>query len=102
VTDLNRQPFLNATIALLPEITQRAGRPELFRNTNSNEEGKFRFEGVAPGEYKIFAWEDIPQGDWYDPDVMLKHEALGMTILVDEIKTKTAEIRVIPADRSEP
>jgi hypothetical protein len=102
VLDLNRQPFSNATIAILPDVTRRAARTDLIKNTTSNEEGKFHFDGLAPGEYRVFAWEDVPQGDWYDTDFTPRFEALGTSVVIDEAKTKALEVRVIPADRSNP
>jgi len=102
VLDFKRQPFSNATIALLPEFNQRAGRLDLFKNSTSNEDGKFHFEGVAPGTYKIFAWEDIPPDDWYDPEVVQPYESQGTSVQIEEVKTKTIEVRVIPTVRSEP
>jgi hypothetical protein len=100
ILDLNRQPFSNATIVLLPEISQRPNRPDLIQNTTSSDTGKFHFEGVAPGEYRIFAWEGVPPGEWFDVDFMLKNEALGTTVQIDEAKSKTIDMRVIPAERS--
>jgi hypothetical protein len=102
VLDLNRQPFSNATIALLPDAGRRTARIDLIKNATSNEEGKFHFDGLAPGEYKVFAWEDITAGAWYDPDFMPKYEALGAVVLIDEAKAKTLDVRVIPAERSAP
>jgi hypothetical protein len=102
VLDLNRQPFSNATIVLLPDASRRTARIDLIRNTTSNEEGKFHFDGLAPGEYKVFAWEDIPAGAWYDPDFMPRYEARGAVVLIDEAKVKALDVRVIPAERSTP
>ena len=30
--------------------------------------GRFHIEGLPPGDYKAFSWEDIETGAWQDPD----------------------------------
>lgn len=93
---ITRQPFPNATVALLPTILQRQ-RLDLFKTTSSGNDGKFHIEGIAPGEYKVFAWEAIQQGDWYDPDAMRDYESRGVTAQIEEGKSKTVEVTAIPA-----
>src|SRR5205809_4120364 len=34
-------------------------RIDLFKTARTGESGEFRFESVPPGDYKLFAWEDI-------------------------------------------
>jgi hypothetical protein len=36
--------------------------------TRADEQGSFRFSGVAPGEYKVFAAEDVDSGGVDDPE----------------------------------
>jgi hypothetical protein len=37
---------------------------------------------VAPGSYKIFAWEQIPNGAEQDSDFMREYDLLGTSINV--------------------
>jgi hypothetical protein len=96
ILDAARDPFSNATIALLPNILQRQ-RLDLYKTTSSDKSGKFRIEGIAPGEYRVFAWEGIQQGDWYDAEIMRNYEARGATVEIEEGKMKSVNVTVVPA-----
>ena len=101
--DDKRQPSANATIALLPDLARRSRRVDLFRTTSSGADGTFHFDGLTPGNYKLFAWEDILSGNWYDPNFMREYENRGMPVRIDEGgAAKPVELTVIPAERSAP
>src|SRR4029078_12705172 len=99
--DDKRNPFSNGTIALLPEFTQRSRRLDLYKSTASGSDGRFYFDGITPGNYSVFAWEDVQSGSWYEPDFIKNFEYRGISVQVDEgASSKTREVQVIPADRS--
>ena len=101
--DEKRNPFSNATIALLPEFGQRSQRLDLYKTTSSGSDGKFHFDGITPGNYTVFAWEDVQSGNWYDPDFIKNFEFRGTPVQIDEgASSKNLDIQVIPTDRSTP
>jgi hypothetical protein len=53
--------------------------------------------GIAPGDYKLFAWEDIEPFSYFDADVLKQFEDNGKPIHVVETTKETHEIKVIPA-----
>jgi hypothetical protein len=53
--------------------------------------------GVAPGEYKVFAFERVEVGAWQDPDFIRLHEERGKAVRVEESGRVTTEIELIPA-----
>ncbi|HEX4999963.1 MAG TPA: carboxypeptidase-like regulatory domain-containing protein [Terriglobia bacterium] len=98
VVDDQGRPFINAAIALVPPLGQRQSRLDLYKTTASGADGRFRIDGITPGEYKLFAWEDVQTGDWYNPDFMRKEDLRGQTVRVSEGPSKSIVIRVIPAE----
>ena len=73
--------FTNATVALVPDAPNRA-HAELYRNTTTDSEGNFRLAGVAPGNYKLFAWEWASTDSWQNADFIRGYEGLGKNIRV--------------------
>ena len=61
VVDLRNDPVEGVTVVLVPTDPRRK-RSDLYKSETSNESGGVRFDGVAPGDYKVFAWKDVPRG----------------------------------------
>jgi hypothetical protein len=81
-----------ATIALVPDTRDRT---EHYANTTADQDGHFRFRNVVPGEYRIFAWEDVPQYAWMDPDYMRDLERKGSTVSVAEGAHPSVQVTAI-------
>jgi hypothetical protein len=52
---------------------------------------------IAPGEYKVFAWESIDQYAWMDPSV-IAHLKTGRSAWFEELSKETIDLPVIPAE----
>jgi len=95
VTDDKQQPAINVTVVLVPEQARRH-RLDLYRMTSTDAAGRFRFPGLTPGDYKLFAWEDVEQGAWQDPEFIRIYEERGKSYRLPEGGQQTADLRVIP------
>jgi hypothetical protein len=75
------QPVPLAHVALIPN---RSGalRPDLYKLDSSDTNGQFSIAGVAPGAYRIYAWEQFDQGAYFDPEFMSRFEGLGTPVEV--------------------
>ena len=85
----------NVTVALIPDAALR-NRLDLYRTTSTDALGHFHVEGVPPGSYKAFSWEDIETGAWQDPDYIRQFEDRGKPIRINEGGTSNIELRLIP------
>jgi len=74
VLDKDLQPVTGATIVVAPERRSRMG---LFRTTRSDQNGRYEIADVAPGDYKLFAWDDVEPYSWNDPDFLKDYEKQG-------------------------
>ena len=93
VSDEGR-PAVAAQVVLVP--SDRRMRIDLFRSAITDQVGRYAFKGVAPGDYKLFAWEDIEPFIYFDPDFLEKHEPAGTPIHVEQNQSVSANLRVIP------
>jgi hypothetical protein len=90
------QLFARASVALVPAGSAARERPDLFRDAQTDESGRFQIDGVAPGDYLLFAWEDIDEALWRDPEFIRRNERLGRLVRVTEGGRETAELSVLP------
>jgi 5-hydroxyisourate hydrolase-like protein (transthyretin family) len=88
------QAAVDAAVVLVPEVRLRT---DLFEATTSDASGRFRFDRLPPGDYKLFGWQEVENGAWFDPDFMRAVESRGQAVRVVEGTTEKAQIRVIPA-----
>jgi hypothetical protein len=69
------------TVVLLPDVRRRT---DLYKTTTTDPSGQFRIDRVPPGDYRAFAWQEIGDGAWQDPDFMQGQEARGTPVRVAE------------------
>jgi hypothetical protein len=83
VVDADAKAFAGARIALVPTGTRR-DRPDQYRTASSNEEGQFDLRGIPPGEYQLFAWENVEENAWLNADFMRRFLDMGVSITIEE------------------
>jgi hypothetical protein len=98
VVDGDAKPFAGAQVALVPTGSRR-DRPDQYRVASSNEEGQFDLRGIPPGEYQLFAWENIEERAWLNADFMRSYVDLGTAITIGEKANGTVQIPLIPDKR---
>jgi hypothetical protein len=72
-------------VVLLPDSQRQ--RVDLYQSRTTDANGAYLFEHIAPGQYKLFAWEDIEKDAWRDPAFMRLYEASGKEIAIGESAT---------------
>jgi len=93
--DEKQMPEGGVGVALVPDPSQ-VKRIDMYRNATSDASGKVHWDGVIPGDYKIFAWEDIENGAWADPEFMRNFDGRGTSVHIDDRGRATASVKVIP------
>jgi hypothetical protein len=67
----------------------------LYKTAIADAGGGFTLNGVAPGEYKLFAWESL-SGDSYTNETFMKdYESQGQPIAVSQGESVSANVLVI-------
>jgi hypothetical protein len=92
-----RESVVNATVALVP--TSSRERLDLYRTTTSDKDGRYKMQGIPPGSYRAFAWEDVERDAWQDPTFLSLIEGRGTTVQVSEGMQADADLIVIPAGK---
>jgi len=93
VVDDRQQPAHGTTVVLIHDNTLRYRVDERF--VFSDASGRFEFPNLAPGNYKLFAWESIDRGAWQDPEFMRNVENRGVPVRIEEGARASAIARMI-------
>ena len=88
-------PAEGATVVLVPpEAKRRSSMHYRVMDTDAN--GAFSMQDVPPGEYTVFAWENILPTAWMNPKVLEKYEKRGRSISLTPGITLDLQLPLIP------
>jgi hypothetical protein len=83
-----------AYVVLVPDDRTRK---DLFHSVATDQYGVYAFIGIAPGRYKVFAWERIDFSAWLDPNILAAVESQGVRVELEEGDAKRVTPELIEA-----
>jgi hypothetical protein len=76
---------------------RRPARVNLYKTAITDDAGRFVIRGIAPGDYKLFAWEAIESYGYFDEDFLRQFEASGTSIRISGSSRESVTVRLIGA-----
>jgi len=98
VMNSRQEPVTQATVVVLPP-GQPPFRSDRYAVFTTGPSGQFEFRGLPPGEYRVFAWEDVDPGAWFNAAFVGAYERDATAMTLGEGQNRDLEIRVIPSSR---
>jgi hypothetical protein len=92
-------PVGNVWVALVPDDPNRKQK-RLYHAVRTSADGKFDFRGIAPGDYTLFSWNNVQEGEWFDPDFLKTFQAKGVSISFGEGQSKSADLTILTTKTS--
>ena len=96
VTNSKQQPASGTAVVLIPD--SHRDQRQFYKNSATDQNGHFSIKGIAPGNYKLFAWEDIDPGAAEDPEFLKPYENKGQAFSIEEKSRHNAQLELIPAE----
>lgn len=88
------KPWPGASITLLPEPL----RPDRVRFQqkigSSDQNGRFTLKGIAPGEYRLYAWEEYVPVAELEPEQLKAYEGYAVKIKLAEGAQEQVEVKL--------
>jgi len=100
VTDKDNLPVTGVWVVMVPDEAHR-DQSRLYQKAATDQYGHYLLRGIAPGDYKIFCWDEVEDGAWEDPEFLKTYEDRGQKISVQEADAKTADVVAIRTKSSE-
>jgi hypothetical protein len=94
VVNTRQEPLANIKVAVVPGAPDRH-RNDLYKSATTDQSGRFRIQGLAAGSYIVFAWEEVEDGAWQDPDFIRGYESRGMSIRIRDGADESVTLTVI-------
>jgi hypothetical protein len=61
---------------------------------NVSGDGHFRIQNIAPGDYRVYAWDNVSEAEYADDDWMKRHGGYGQSVTVTSGQTATIKLTV--------
>ena len=94
VTDGRGQPAPGFPVVLIPALRARVDR---FKDVVTDINGRFRLPNVPPGDYALFAFEEIEPYAWFDSEISDRFRLQGRAVRVEGSSQTTVELNLIPS-----
>jgi hypothetical protein len=79
-----------ATVVLVPSVV----RFDQYKVATADASGQFEIRGIAPGEYSVYAWNDVDSGAWFDPNFLNLFRDSRTSIRITEGQRLNLALRV--------
>jgi hypothetical protein len=83
-TNNNRQELADRTTVVLIPDQGRGFRTDIYKIAVTDTGGKFQMLGIPPGNYRLFAWDDVSGNAWMDPEFLRIYENRGSAVVISE------------------
>jgi hypothetical protein len=97
VQNSSGQPAAVTQVTLAPAQEYDA-RSDLLKRALTDASGNFRIMDVAPGEYKLFAWESDPEGGSQNAEFRKPFESKSAAVTVGPKEKASVQLNVITAE----
>jgi len=96
VRDVTQKPVSNAFVVLVPPAPRSMNR-SLYPTATADASGRFTVRGIAPGEYRLFAWLSDPGQLAFSSATLSRFETFSRTLNVAAgSNTANLQITVVP------
>ena len=95
VTGADGNPLRGSTVVLRtanPKLTLMEG---LIKTATTDQNGKFEMESLAPGDYRLVAFESIDPADARDPEVLQEYESKSVKLTLKEHAQDRQSIKAV-------
>jgi hypothetical protein len=83
VVDEQSKPLGNVTVVAVPDAPHQ-DQLDRYQRSTTDQHGHFLLRGLAPGRYRVFAWQHVEEGAYYDPDFIKAYEQRGENVQLAE------------------
>jgi Polysaccharide lyase family 4, domain II len=98
VQNEKQQPAIGATVVMVPQEKERRDQQPYYKTVTADQYGRFTIKSVDPGDYRVFAWEDVESGAYMDPEFVKPVESQGESITIREKSRESLQLKLIPAE----
>jgi hypothetical protein len=90
----DQQGAPGAIVVLVPD-GERRKLARFYKTAITDQNGSFSIKSITPGDYRVFAWDELEEGAYMDPDFLQGFEAKGKTISLRPQARESVQLGVL-------
>jgi hypothetical protein len=98
VQNARAEPATSVQVTVVP--ASGSLRRDMNKLVTTDASGNFTLHGLPPGDYKVFAWEEVETNAWMDRDYRQPFESQSASVRVEQSATPSVTLRLIERARS--
>jgi hypothetical protein len=96
VVDAEGRGVAHATVLIIPDSPEfRTRVSRRFGRTSTDANGRYRYRGLPPGEYRVVA-STLDDSDVYRRDLLQQLSDAGVPLRLDSLATRVIDLRLTP------
>ncbi|MGH9722228.1 MAG: carboxypeptidase regulatory-like domain-containing protein [Bryobacteraceae bacterium] len=96
VINAKQEPAPGCQLVLIPD-SRKGPRTQFIKTVTADQNGRYLIQGVAPGDYALYAFEDIENDAWLDPGFLKPFESQAEKLTLKENARESKPLKQIPA-----
>jgi hypothetical protein len=94
------EPVQGVPVTLWPKVPDRSNSNNGIKSANTDQNGSFKISGLAPGDYYVAAWDDIPEaGLAQNPDFLAQFSTDDTAVKLTESAHQNASVKFFARER---
>ena len=94
------EPVQGVPVTLWPKVPDRSNSTNGIKSANTDQNGSFKISGLAPGDYYVAAWDDIPEaGLAQNPDFLAQFSTDDTAVKLAESAHQNASVKFVTRER---
>ncbi|HEY3930166.1 MAG TPA: carboxypeptidase-like regulatory domain-containing protein [Candidatus Koribacter sp.] len=98
VLDDNGKPVANATVIGVPNDPALHNQVDLYQRGESDTNGRFILRGIKPGAYSFYAWNNMDDESYMDPDFLRRYENSRADLTLNPKDHQTLQLHLLTTD----
>jgi hypothetical protein len=88
------EPAAGANVVLIPEGARREN-DRWYQMTSTDQYGNYTLKNVTPGDFRIFAFDNVEYGAYQDPEWLKPFESKGEKISIKENAKESVQLKLV-------
>jgi hypothetical protein len=93
--DREEKPVAGALVTIVPDL-ESAHPGSTGTSADTDQTGGFLLQGIAPGDYRVYAWEDPGDIEWFRPEAVEAYRGRSTAVRVPEGLGEAVTVHLIP------